>query len=153
MIIDYIAQFLTENGGFALIADYGHDGDRTDTLRAFRHHKQQDPLLNPGTADLTADVDFSLLKRTACRDNRVISFGPITQREFLKQLGIDARLNMLLRNESDPQSRKEIISGYQMITDADKMGNCFKFLSLFPYVLRDHLSRWPVAGFNPTIAG
>ncbi|XP_046745749.1 protein arginine methyltransferase NDUFAF7, mitochondrial isoform X1 [Diprion similis] len=147
--IDYIANFLMENGGLALIADYGHDGDRTDTFRAFRNHKQQDPLMNPGTADLTADVDFSLLRRIACQNNRLISFGPVTQRHFLKQLGIDTRLIMLLKKASDDSTRKALISGYSMITDEDKMGNCFKFLSLFPSVLKDHLNKWPVAGFQP----
>ena len=31
-------------------------------FRAFRNHKQVDPLELPGTSDLTADVDFSYLK-------------------------------------------------------------------------------------------
>lgn len=148
VIIDYIAQFLFENGGLALIADYGHNGDRTDTFRAFRKHKQQDPLLRPGSADLTADVDFSLLKRIASQDDRLISFGPVTQRHFLKQLGVDARLMMLLRNAPDTRSKEAIISGYRMITDEDKMGCCFKLLALFPAVLKDHLKKWPVAGFQ-----
>ena len=33
-----------------------------DVCRAFRNHKQVDPLDLPGSADLTADVDFSFLK-------------------------------------------------------------------------------------------
>ena len=31
-------------GGVALIADYGHEGSKTDTLRGFRGHKVWDPL-------------------------------------------------------------------------------------------------------------
>ena len=31
-------------------------------FQAFRDHKLHDPLCEPGTADLTADVDFSYLK-------------------------------------------------------------------------------------------
>ncbi|XP_012264788.2 protein arginine methyltransferase NDUFAF7 homolog, mitochondrial [Athalia rosae] len=146
VLIDYVAKFLVENGGFALIADYGHDGDRTDTFRAFHQHKQQDPLLNPGTADLTADVDFSLLKRIACQEGRLLSYGPVTQRHFLKKLGIDTRLAMLMKN-AEESSKNPIISGYRMITDKDKMGHCFKFLSLFPSVLKEHLQRFPVVGF------
>lgn len=29
--------------------------------KAFKSHKLHDPLIDPGTADLTADVDFSYL--------------------------------------------------------------------------------------------
>lgn len=58
-----IASKLAENGGLCLIADYGHNGEKTDTFRAFKKHKLHDPLKEPGTADLTADVDFSAIKK------------------------------------------------------------------------------------------
>lgn len=58
-----IATKLESYGGFALIADYGHDGSGTDTFRAFKKHQLHDPLVDPGTADLTADVDFAALKK------------------------------------------------------------------------------------------
>ena len=39
--VKLISERIVEEGGAALIADYGHDGvDDVDTLRAFRHHKQ-----------------------------------------------------------------------------------------------------------------
>lgn len=34
-----------------------------DTFRGFRDHSLWDPLKEPGTADLTADVDFDYLKK------------------------------------------------------------------------------------------
>ncbi|XP_015185297.1 PREDICTED: NADH dehydrogenase [ubiquinone] complex I, assembly factor 7 isoform X2 [Polistes dominula] len=147
VIIDYISSFLMECGGFALIIDYGHIADKTDTFRAFRKHKLHDPLLNPGSADLTADVDFSLIQKIALKDNRVISFGPISQRTFLKNLGIDLRLEMILKNSTDVQ-KEQILSGYHMIMDADKMGERFKVLSLFPYVLSKYMDKWKVDGFK-----
>lgn len=141
-----MSQFLWECGGFALVIDYGHTREKSDTFRAFYQHKLHDPLLNPGTADLTADVDFLSMKEIAEKDDRLITFGPVTQREFLKSLGIDLRLQMLLQNATITQ-KEQIKSGYHMITDKDKMGDCFKVLSLFPFVLKDHLKKWPVAGF------
>ena len=147
VITEHLSTFLQQFGGFALIVDYGHDGDKTDTFRAFRNHKQHDPLVDPGTADLTADVDFSLVKKIAEKENRLISFGPVDQRNFLKQLGIDVRLQMLLGIATEEQKR-EMESAYHMIMDEDKMGKCFKFLSLFPSVLKEHLTKWPVAGFG-----
>jgi NADH dehydrogenase [ubiquinone] 1 alpha subcomplex assembly factor 7 len=35
------------------------------SLQAFRQHKLHEPLVEPGSADLTADVDFSYLKEMA----------------------------------------------------------------------------------------
>ena len=61
-IISHLQTRIVEDGGAGLIADYGHQGDDGDTLRAFARHKQVHPLQLPGTADITADVDFSLLR-------------------------------------------------------------------------------------------
>ncbi|XP_014475689.1 PREDICTED: NADH dehydrogenase [ubiquinone] complex I, assembly factor 7 homolog [Dinoponera quadriceps] len=147
VIMDYMSQFLWECGGFALVIDYGHEREKSDTFRAFSRHKLHDPLLKPGTADLTADVDFLSMKEIAQKDNRLITFGPVTQKRFLKSLGIDLRLKMLLQNATSAQ-KQQIESGYHMITDEDKMGSCFKVLSLFPFILKDHLTKWPVVGFG-----
>lgn len=141
-----MAQYLYEYGGFALICDYGHNGDKSDTFRAFSQHKIHDPLLNPGTADLTADVDFAALIKIAKKDNRLITFGPVTQTSFLKQLGIDIRLQMLLKNATKEEGER-LESEYQMIMDDNKMGTRFKFLSLFPSVLSDYYERLSVTGF------
>ncbi|WAR18441.1 NDUF7-like protein, partial [Mya arenaria] len=54
---------LKEHGGCALIADYGHHGDKQDTFRGFKDHALHEVLENPGCADLTSDVDFSYLKQ------------------------------------------------------------------------------------------
>jgi len=147
VIIDYLSQFLWECGGFALVIDYGHEREKMDTFRAFYQHKLHDPLLKPGTADLTADVDFLSMKEIAEKDNRLITFGPITQRNFLKSIGIDLRLKIILKNATDTQ-KQQIQSGYHIVTDKDKMGDCFKVLSFFPSVLKDHLKKWPVVGFE-----
>ncbi|XP_063981784.1 protein arginine methyltransferase NDUFAF7, mitochondrial [Diachasmimorpha longicaudata] len=148
-ITDYLATFLQECGGFCLIADYGHSGEKTDTFRAFKSHEQRDPLETPGDVDLTADVDFSRISKIATKDNRTIVFGPVEQREFLLQLGIDVRLKMLLQRISE-EDKKELESGYHMIIDEDKMGKCFKMLAIFPAILKEHLTVYPVSGFIRT---
>lgn len=90
VVIQELSQRIASTGGAALIADYGHDGTKTDTLRGFYEHQLHDVLTAPGTADLTADVDFSYLRRMA--QGRVASLGPVEQRTFLKNMGIDVRL-------------------------------------------------------------
>lgn len=65
VLMQQIAERLEQDGGFGLIADYGHDGSGTDTFRAFKKHKLHDPLIEPGSADLTADVDFLAFKNVS----------------------------------------------------------------------------------------
>lgn len=147
VLIKQLAERLEEDGGIALIADYGHTGEGTDTFRAFKKHKLHDPLLEPGSADLTADVDFNLLKSVATMDNKTIAFGPVLQSEFLNRMGIAVRLEQLLQHASAEQE-KALKFAVEMMTDHDKMGKKFKLLSLFPDVLTNHLKKFPVAGFS-----
>ncbi|XP_056261194.1 protein arginine methyltransferase NDUFAF7, mitochondrial [Seriola aureovittata] len=128
VIVQQLARRIVEHGGAALIADYGHDGTKTDTFRGFKGHQLHDVLASPGSADLTADVDFSYLRRMA--GEGVACLGPVTQRTFLKNMGIDTRMQVLLRNCSDPSSRKQLISSYDMLTNPAKMGERFHFFSL-----------------------
>ena len=52
-------------GGAALIVDYGNESVARHTLRGFRGHRLHDVLVEPGSADMTADVDFGALSRAA----------------------------------------------------------------------------------------
>ncbi|XP_019404151.1 PREDICTED: protein arginine methyltransferase NDUFAF7, mitochondrial, partial [Crocodylus porosus] len=131
VLIQKLACRIEKDGGAALIADYGHDGTKTDTFRGFRNHKLHDVLIAPGTADLTADVDFSYLRRMT--QGRVAALGPIAQQEFLKNMGIDVRLQVLLQNSHDVTVREQLIRGYQMLTDPKKMGERFYFFALLPH--------------------
>lgn len=92
VVMEMLAERLEMFGGFALVVDYGHVGTKGDTFRGFRKHMVVDPLENPGSSDLTADVDFAFLK-TIGRE-KLISFGPVSQQNFFKQLHIDVRLQV-----------------------------------------------------------
>ena len=53
-------------------------------------------LQEPGTADLTAWVDFDALKQAVqARELRVRVLGPITQGQFLLANGMDSRVDSL----------------------------------------------------------
>ncbi|XP_067844804.1 protein arginine methyltransferase NDUFAF7, mitochondrial isoform X2 [Heptranchias perlo] len=131
VIIQSLASRITEDGGAALIADYGHNGTKTDTFRGFHGHQLHEVLTAPGTADLTADVDFSYLRQMT--EGKVTSLGPIEQQQFLKNMGIDVRLQVLLRNVSDPATHQKLIDAYDMIMNPEKMGKRFKFFALLPH--------------------
>ncbi|KAH8311878.1 hypothetical protein KR044_008403 [Drosophila immigrans] len=145
--VDLLAQRLAQHGGIGLIMDYGHLGEKTDTFRGFKQHALHEPLLAPGTADLTADVDFKLLKHVAESAGHVQCFGPVQQGEFLERMQGAVRLEQLLAHAL-PENKELIRSGYEMLTDAKQMGARFKFLSMFPAVLNEYLTKYPVAGFS-----
>ncbi|XP_062407467.1 protein arginine methyltransferase NDUFAF7, mitochondrial [Sardina pilchardus] len=128
IVVQQLANRIVEQGGAALIADYGHDGTKTDTFRGFRGHKLHDVLADPGAADLTADVDFSYLRRMA--GGLVTCMGPVSQRVFLKNMGIDTRLQVLLRSCADQSVRAQLIQGYDMLVNPQKMGERFQFFAL-----------------------
>ncbi|XP_061560075.1 protein arginine methyltransferase NDUFAF7, mitochondrial [Phycodurus eques] len=128
VIIQQLARRVAEHGGAALIADYGHDGAKTDTFRGFKGHRLHDVLASPGCADLTADVDFAYVRRVAGMG--VACLGPVTQRSFLKNMGIDARMQVLLRNCGDQSTRQQLIGAYEALTDGAKMGDRFLFFGL-----------------------
>ncbi|XP_055697723.1 protein arginine methyltransferase NDUFAF7 homolog, mitochondrial [Phlebotomus papatasi] len=146
-VINQMADRLEENGGFSLIMDYGHNGDKSDTFRAFRQHQLHNPLENPGQADLTADVDFKQLKFAAEKGQKVITFGPIYQSDFLQRLGSDVRLKVLLENAKGDQ-KTDLETGYNLLTHSDKMGHRFKFFAIFPTVLESILQKFPLSGFT-----
>ncbi|XP_017781234.1 PREDICTED: NADH dehydrogenase [ubiquinone] complex I, assembly factor 7 homolog [Nicrophorus vespilloides] len=147
VLVKDLASRFEEDGGMGLIADYGHDGTGTDTFRAFKKHQLHDPLVDAGNADLTADVDFSALRKAATEEGKVLAFGPITQNKFLLNMGIEHRVKKLEEN-LDEEQKKILWSSFHMMTDQDKMGSRFKFLSLLPAVLDELLKKAPVAGFN-----
>lgn len=94
IITKEISQRLESNGGIALIMDYGHNGEKGDTFRSFKNHKLHSPLKDPGTADLTADVDFAQLRRHFKDEDKCTTFGPITQRTFIQDMGGEVRLKV-----------------------------------------------------------
>jgi NADH dehydrogenase [ubiquinone] 1 alpha subcomplex assembly factor 7 len=116
--------------GAALVIDYGHgESAPGDTLQAMRGHQYCDPLVAPGSSDLTAHVDFAALARSAQRAGARVH-GPIEQATFLRQLGIDTRATMLKRAATSEQAR-EIDAAVARLTDRGKagMGSMFKVIA------------------------
>lgn len=145
--IKTLSKLIEEHGGIGLVIDYGHTGEKGDTFRAFKNHALYDPLLNPGSADLTADVDFRQLKYSCETEGKLITFGPIEQGKFIQNMGGEVRLRVLLEKATEEEA-KDLKSGYELLTSGQKMGSRFKLLSFFPAVVKDHLLKFPVSGFH-----
>ena len=124
-----IATRLREHGGAALIIDYGYYPSQSgDTLQAVRQHKPVSIVESPGDVDLTAHVDFHHLALTAA-GRGAIAYGPVTQAQFLIELGIAAREAALLKNAT-PIQQIAIRSGCRRLIDPAEMGTLFKVLAL-----------------------
>ena len=93
---------LTRDGGAALVIDYGHaESAAGETLQAVGKHVYANPLAAPGSVDLTAHVDFLALA-TAVEAMGTAGFGPLTQSQFLRRLGIVTRAAKLKANAAEP---------------------------------------------------
>jgi SAM-dependent MidA family methyltransferase len=126
-----IARRLRDQGGAALIIDYGHlRSDAGDTFQAIARHNYTNPLKNAGLADLTAHVDFQALARAA-EDVGARAHGPVEQGAFLNRLGIETRAQALTKNASE-DSAKAIAAALKRLTgpSPEGMGSLFKVLGV-----------------------
>ncbi|KAG5449363.1 NADH dehydrogenase [ubiquinone] complex I, assembly factor 7 [Clonorchis sinensis] len=131
LLTDQICQRIAQDGGAALLVDYGHLGDKKNTLRGFRKHQVCDPLLDPGGIDLTCDVDFSFLRKRAQDSGCAVEvFGPESQAYFLINMGLLTRLKALASQCNSVAHREELISGCEMLITGEQMGERFKFLAI-----------------------
>ncbi|CEP15734.1 hypothetical protein [Parasitella parasitica] len=128
-VMDKIAKYLNKNGGTGLAIDYGQNYVQGDTLRAIKDHKIIHPMSDPGSADLSADVDFSFLKQAIANGSDITAYGPITQKDFLQSLGIQARIEKLFKNAKTSAARNALLDGAERLMDPEAMGRIYKVLA------------------------
>jgi NADH dehydrogenase [ubiquinone] 1 alpha subcomplex assembly factor 7 len=123
-----LAARLARGGGAALFIDYGHVRSACgDTLQAVRDHRRHELLVDPGTADLTAHVNFDRLAATLVAHGAAVH-GPVTQGAFLGDLGIEPRAATLLERAT-PAQAIDISAALRRLIDGDQMGTLFKVLA------------------------
>ncbi|KQZ73127.1 ATP synthase subunit beta [Sphingopyxis sp. Root214] len=118
---------LARQGGAMLVIDYGYAGPAAgDTLQAVKAHRFVDPFADPGEVDLTAHVDFAALAEAAHGAGVFVS--PLaTQGDWLRRLGIDARLQSLAA--AAPTRADELKGQRDRLVDAQAMGDLFKVMA------------------------
>jgi NADH dehydrogenase [ubiquinone] 1 alpha subcomplex assembly factor 7 len=130
-----IADRINSDSGAALIIDYGRECISQGSLRGIRKHEFVSPLSLPGETDLSIDVDFSFLK-TSVAATGAKPHGVLTQADFLRSMGIQQRLSMLLQVPGITQEkRKELVLGYERLvggSGVNGMGEIYKFLAVVP---------------------
>ncbi len=123
-----VATRLASFDGAAIIVDYGTaNGETGDSLQAMRGHARHDPLIEPGSADLTAHVDFAKLAAEA-RQAGAKAFGPMEQGPFLEILGIAQRAEVL--SKSSPDQAGKVGLAVKRLIAPTEMGTLFKALAL-----------------------
>ena len=139
-VMGELAQRLANQGGAAIIFDYGHSELRAGTtLQALKSHQKVDPFDHPGDADITAHVDFELLLNTA-RQHGADVMGVQMQGEWLRQMGIDTRTEALQRR--NPGEHDKIKRQRDRLVESSQMGSLFKVLGICG-------RRWPYGvGFD-----
>ena len=124
-----LGRHLTRWPGAALFIDYGYFPSAPEpTLRAFQRHQPADILEAPGTADLTADVDFAAFAEAA-RVGGADIYGPVPQGNFFSELGAELRL-AALRARATPAQRQALDTGVSRLLDPGEMGTLFKAIAL-----------------------
>jgi len=145
-IVGAVAGRIAARGGLALFVDYGGWRSRGDTFQAVRAHAPCDPFSAPGTADLTAHVDFEAVA-AAARDAGARAWGPEPQGAWLGRLGLVARTEALARALPDAAARQAHLAAFARLTSEAQMGTVFKAMAI------TRPDAPPPAGFPPRAAG
>jgi NADH dehydrogenase [ubiquinone] 1 alpha subcomplex assembly factor 7 len=125
----HLAARVVADGGAALFIDYGPANTAPgESLQALRDGRPADPLAEPGSADLTAHVDFAALAEAARHAGAAV-YGPEPQGLFLVRLGLAQRTNALARGQS-PERAVALLAGTRRLTEPALMGRLFKVLAL-----------------------
>jgi SAM-dependent MidA family methyltransferase len=128
-IAGHVARRVTRDGGAALFLDYGPSVSAPgDSLQALREGRPASPFGKPGTADLTAHVDFAALARTAQSAGAAVH-GPVPQGMFLTRLGLFQRTGRLARTQP-PQRAAALVQAAQRLAEPDRMGRLFKAMAV-----------------------
>jgi NADH dehydrogenase [ubiquinone] 1 alpha subcomplex assembly factor 7 len=124
-----VARRIAAHGGAALILDYGRSTSATgDTFQAVSGHETAPVLKTPGSVDLSAHVDFSMLRGIAL-DAGIVPAGPASQGAFLNALGIGHRAERLKDGLAEGAAI-EIEQGLRRLTAPDAMGELFKVIAM-----------------------
>jgi len=124
-----VAERFRRHVGAALFLDYGPERSAAgDSLQALADKRPIDPLSPPGSADLTAHVDFADLAVIARAESASVQ-GPVPQGPFLAALGLFQRTERLARNRS-PEQAVTLVEAARRLAEPAAMGQLFKVMAV-----------------------
>ena len=96
---EYLCSIVAKQKGQILTIDYGYlKPTLQSSLKAVLNHKEVDVLTYLGQADITYLVNFTALHNISSKAE-LLSYGIITQRDFLTSIGIEKRLEMFISSQ------------------------------------------------------
>jgi SAM-dependent MidA family methyltransferase len=124
-----LAERLNARPGAALFLDYGPERSASgDSLQALRGGRPANPLAAPGSADLTAHVDFAAFA-AAARVAGAAVWGPVPQGVLLARLGLFQRTERLAHGQP-PRRAAALIEAARRLAEPHRMGRLFQALAL-----------------------
>ena len=113
--------------GCILMIDYGYlKPNNENTLQSVMKHKKNNPLNNLGKADITAHVNFALLNEFYKKNGLEVK-DIITQKEFLENMGILERANIVAKKMKFT-AQSDLYLRIKRLLSPQYMGNLFKVI-------------------------
>ena len=124
--------------GCILIVDYGYiNPNNQNTLQSVLKHKKNALLKNLGKADITSHVNFSLLSEFFLKNNLKVK-KTITQEEFLKNLGILERAELIAK-KMNFSSKANLYHRLKRLLSPNLMGSLFKVILAYNFKKNNYL--------------
>ncbi len=118
--------------GCILLIDYGYyKSNNQSTLQSVKKHKKNNLLSNLGRADITAHVNFSLLKEFFSKNN-LANKNIITQKEFLENMGILERAKIVAKKMKF-REQANLYLRIKRLLSVRSMGNLFKVILAYRF--------------------
>ena len=127
-----ITNLISKYNGCILLIDYGYlNPNNQNTLQSVIKNKKNNFLKNLGKADVTSHVNFALLKEFFLRKKLNVK-KVITQKEFLKNLGILNRAEILARKMKF-RDQVNLYLRLKRLLSPKLMGELFKVILAFKF--------------------
>lgn len=123
-----ICMQLIRKKGIFLCIDYGYEQGSGESLQALFEKEPSSPLAHLGKSDLTCHINFGRLKEIALLHGLGV-LGPFPQGVFLKNIGLDLRIEML--KHKNPSHKESLEVGATRLTHPQQMGTLFKAMAVF----------------------
>ncbi len=121
-----ICRRIKRQGGAALFIDYGENESKYgESLQAIADHKVVSIFDHVGEADISANVDFGAMAQAASKEGAAV-FGPVAQGDFLNNLGIEQRAEVLMKAAKTQAQKEDIEKALHRLCDSGEMGAMFK---------------------------
>jgi len=128
-VIKKLTKIITKQGGCMLFIDYAYTGHKIfDTLQAVNKHKKISPLKKVGNSDISHLINIPFLKKIVSRFNLELNYN--TQRNFLLELGILQRAEILAKNKNF-LDKANIYYRINRLIDKKQMGELFKVIYIY----------------------